>query len=300
MEEDTVNSFSAATSLLEKRKEMLEVQQTLRSKREEYGERLDKIKTKEKDLSQKRVELTENIIQLDKFIADNEIKTTRAKQKKDTEKKLREGNEAEIDTLKGSIQNFENECLKKHKVLEERDSKYHRFLQHVVTLRGDENPEEVDRVIGRYDTLSGNNEELKKDKQALEQELLNMKKIDKEFKETKKTYLIELNHKISTLSKRLEKEIEKNNKIKDEAEEAIERSNKTKVTLGQLEMACQNLYTRVTSKNGSQIKRVHDNISDQELDMMKMLKVIHDCMSDFLFIVASQAPSEEKPKQRPK
>ncbi len=68
-EDDSVNSFTAATRLLEKRREMLEVQQTLRSKRDEYNERLDKIKNKEDNLTHKRVELTENIIQLDKFIA---------------------------------------------------------------------------------------------------------------------------------------------------------------------------------------------------------------------------------------
>src|SRR5690348_3225599 len=70
-EEDSVSSFNAATRLLEKRKEMLEVQHTLRSKRDEYGERLDKIRKKERNLSNKRLELTENIIQLDKFIAVN-------------------------------------------------------------------------------------------------------------------------------------------------------------------------------------------------------------------------------------
>jgi hypothetical protein len=68
-EEDSISSFTAATRLLEKRKEMLEVQSTLRSKRDEYGERMDKIKSKESHLSSKRIELTENIIQLDKFIA---------------------------------------------------------------------------------------------------------------------------------------------------------------------------------------------------------------------------------------
>ena len=64
----TVNTFTAATRLLEKRREMLEVHNTLKSKRDEFQERLRTIKEKEASLSHKRNELTDNIIELDKFI----------------------------------------------------------------------------------------------------------------------------------------------------------------------------------------------------------------------------------------
>jgi DNA repair exonuclease SbcCD ATPase subunit len=210
------------------------------------------------------------------------------------------GNEEEIEQKKSEIEKSERDLLRKQKLLEIRDAKYHKFLQQVVMLRGDDNPEEVDRVIGRYDTLAGNNEELQREKNALEAELLHRKKQEKESKEAKKNHIYTLNHRISTLSKKLEKKIEKNNNSKSDVDETIDQSNKTKVTLGQLEMACQNLYHRVTV-NGSRIKRVHDNISNEELDMMKMLKVIHDCMSDFLYIVNKEIATlsdEERAKIR--
>jgi membrane-associated HD superfamily phosphohydrolase len=206
--------------------------------------------------------------------------------------------EDEIEKLKAEIEKCERDLIRKQKLLAQRDEKYHKFLQQVVMLRGDDNPEDVDRVIARYDRLAEYNEDLNNGKIALDKELAIRKKEEKDTKEAKKNYNIALNHKISTLSKKLEKKIEANSDIKGDAEDVIDQSNKTKVMLGQLEMACQNLYTRVTM-NGSRIKRVHDNISNDELDMMKMLKVIHDCMSDFLYIVNKEIatlPEEERAK----
>lgn len=61
-------AFSAATKLLEKRKEMLNVQTALQEKRLEFHSRLQQIKDRERQLASQRNELTDNIIELDKFI----------------------------------------------------------------------------------------------------------------------------------------------------------------------------------------------------------------------------------------
>ena len=63
-----IDHVSAATRLLEKRKEMLEIQSTLESKRDEFRDRMSHTKKKESDLSVKRDEMTENLIKLEKFI----------------------------------------------------------------------------------------------------------------------------------------------------------------------------------------------------------------------------------------
>ncbi len=65
---DKVTTFTAATRLLEKRKEMMDVHGALKAKKEEYHIRLKAIKEKERQLGKKRNDLTDNIIELDKFI----------------------------------------------------------------------------------------------------------------------------------------------------------------------------------------------------------------------------------------
>lgn|SRR5690606_32071949 len=66
--DDGLSSFTEATKLLEKRKEMVEVQNQLEAKREEIAQRLELIKKKEKSLEEKRNALTDDLIQLDKSI----------------------------------------------------------------------------------------------------------------------------------------------------------------------------------------------------------------------------------------
>lgn len=58
----------ASTKLLEKRKEMLQMEASLGVKREEFETQMRKLKEREKVVLQQRNELTDNIISLDKYI----------------------------------------------------------------------------------------------------------------------------------------------------------------------------------------------------------------------------------------
>lgn len=68
MAEFESTTLSTATRLLTRRKEVVQMQQVLHEKREEYNKRIQDIKERERQLSMQRNELTDNIIELDKFI----------------------------------------------------------------------------------------------------------------------------------------------------------------------------------------------------------------------------------------
>ncbi|KAL9644531.1 hypothetical protein ABK040_009395 [Willaertia magna] len=330
-EDKVVNNFSAATKLLEKRNRMIEIQSTLGSKRSEFQGRMDNIKKKEKELIQRKHELTENVRELDKFIGDNIIKKKRADQKREIEQSERIKIEKALSLSLQRIRELERERDKKEMQLQNKYLRYQTFLQKVVLFRGDDNPEDVDKVIDRYDTLSEKNTELRNEKQKNTIKLQREKNKLIEVKEAMKNEKIRLNHTISTLGKRLEKIIDERLTM----DLKIDRSSSTSVTtrkqLGQIEMAINNLYTRVTS-GGSRIQRrimgkpaintnsgLYGNVnligtgsfattsgttSNLNVNMgnvdslLKMLKVIGDCVGDYTYIsdvvIKKQIPEKER------
>jgi hypothetical protein len=101
---------SPATRLLEKRRQMFEVQEALNSQKEEFARREDAFRRREEGLRRKDLELQESLIKFNKFLQENESKRNRALKRAAEEKKQRESKEKEIEGL---------ELQLKQKLLEE-------------------------------------------------------------------------------------------------------------------------------------------------------------------------------------
>lgn len=335
-EEDNINSFSASTKLLEKRKEMMDVQSLLEQKRNEYSARMDLIKKKEKHLLTKKQELTENVKELDKFIGDNIIKKKRADQKKEMEQSERLKSEKTILECRNQIKELEKEKERKEHQLNTYYIKYQQFLQKVVQFRGEDiNPEDVEKVIDRYMTLKEKNEELSNEKTKFSLKLAREKNRLMEEKETMKNKKVKLNHMISKLGKQLEMLVDERNKLDSHFDLKSFTATRDKRQLGQIEMAINNLYNRVTTNGGSRIPRhckvtvtnTHDlgemygsnvimtklltgsgngaaevtiesykRFNSMEV-LLKMLKVIGDCLSDYSLLVDHLKKMPEKERE---
>ena len=90
---------SPATRLLEKRRQMFEVQEALNSQKEEFGRREDAFRRREDGLRRKDLDLQESLIKFNKFLQENESKRNRALKRAAEEKKQRESKELEIRRL---------------------------------------------------------------------------------------------------------------------------------------------------------------------------------------------------------
>ena len=248
--------FSASTKLLEKRKEMMEIQNSLQQKRNEFQSRMEMVKKKEKDLLMKKQDLTENVKELDKFIGDNIIKKKRADQKKDIEQAERLKSEEEIQKCRQRIKMKEQEREYKENQLKNYYLRYQQFLQKVVQSRGeDSNPEDVKKVIDRYDTLSEKNKELVEEKNKFSKKLQREKNRLIEEKEAMKDKKVKLNHTISKLGKKLEMLIDERGKMETNFELQSSTATRDRRQIGQIEMAINNLYNRITTQGGSRIQR---------------------------------------------
>ena len=81
---------SPATRLLEKRRQMFEVQEALNSQKEEFSRREDAFRRREEGLRRRDLELQESLIKFNKFLQENESKRNRALKRITDEKKQRE------------------------------------------------------------------------------------------------------------------------------------------------------------------------------------------------------------------
>ena len=92
----TLDHVSPATRLLEKRRQMFEVQEALDAQKEEFQRREATFKRREEMLKKKDLELQESLIKFNKFLQENESKRNRAIKRASDERKQREQKEAHL------------------------------------------------------------------------------------------------------------------------------------------------------------------------------------------------------------
>ena len=95
--------LTPATRLLEKRREMLEVENGLNQQKDEFSMTIDSLKQRREELSRKEGQLKDSLLKFDKFLKENNAKRTRAIRKSLEEKKLKEAKEEELIYLKNDL-----------------------------------------------------------------------------------------------------------------------------------------------------------------------------------------------------
>ena len=94
---------SPATRLLEKRRQMFEVQESLEAQKQEFQRREEGFKRREETLKKKDLDLQESLIRFSKFLQENDSKRSRAEKKATDEIKMRLQKEGEIEDLSGGL-----------------------------------------------------------------------------------------------------------------------------------------------------------------------------------------------------
>ncbi|CAH8443769.1 unnamed protein product [Schistosoma turkestanicum] len=198
---DEDRNLTSSTKLLEKYKELKNVQSGLMAKKDEFRVKMEAIQKRREDLEKKECELKESLIKFDQFFKDNDEKRVRAMRKISTEKGLQQQKQTEINILNDDI-----ECFTKiRKRLEKKVKsllKYRQFLESVVKMSDEFS--DIYELISRYDALKANLKDLK----TADTEIQKM--IDEKgwelvhFKITKKDEKLSLTNEIAELRNFLE------------------------------------------------------------------------------------------------
>lgn len=233
---------SPATRLLEKRRQMFEVQEALNSQKEEFARREDAFRRREDGLRRKDLELQESLIKFNKFLQENESKRNRALKRASEEKKQRELKEKEIDKLEAQLRSkLKEEASLKEEV--EKNLKYQDYLENVVQTMSKFFPE-IGDILNRYSTLKDANHYLidkHKADQAVndntQKELLAAKK----FKENQ---LLNQSNEVAKMQIVLEQRKARTLQVQTEIEQMTLEASDKSLELGQIISSVANILER--------------------------------------------------------
>ncbi|KDO25851.1 hypothetical protein SPRG_08795 [Saprolegnia parasitica CBS 223.65] len=310
----TLDHVSPATRLLEKRRQMFEVQEALDAQKEEFSRREDAFRRREEGLRKKDLELQESLIKFNKFLQENESKRNRAIKRASDEIKQRLAKEHDVARLRESLDRFNEENDKLSNEVKT-NLKYTRYLESVQESVPEDYPEITD-LVNRYNTLKDANRDLSEN-QALHERDNERKRIKfATFTKERTNDMLNFNNEIASLQKQLELRESNAIRLQHEVDTTIRNTSDKTLEVGQILMAVGNLLQRSTSGiHGSILKHIevkdasddHGSSAEAKTEDLELLQngrkaiadldVIASYMVDFTAIVQARAEAQRAQKK---
>ena len=268
MPEREDDQLTPATRLLEKRREMSEVEQALTAQKEEFQMKMESLQQRREELERKEYQLKESLLKFDKFLKENDSKRARALKKASEERDMKRGKDREINRLQeetGSLSKVRDKMQK-------RLAKYVGFQQYLdKVLEKAEEFQEIREIIARYDTLTATHQDL------FEREAKNQEKYEQErarlmkFTEEKNNEVLNYNNQLAQLQTELEKTQSIAVKWESQWTHIKNTAAKKTLLLGRIKMATHNLFmlvngqlktTTVIDNTEKQLEKIQTFIQD--------------------------------------
>jgi len=268
MPEREDDHLTPATRLLEKRREMAEVEQALAAQKEEFQMKMESLQQRREELERKEYQLKDSLLKFDKFLKENDSKRARAVKKANDERELKKQKDKEIDRVKEETDTHAGQKDKLNKKLD-RYTVFHSYMDKC--LEAGEEFGEIRDIIARWDTLKATHQDL------LERDQKNQDRIEKQrqdlmkYMEEKENQVLNYNNQLSGLQTRLD--LAQSDAVKWESAWNHIKNTAAKKTLllGRIKMATHNLYQLVKS---------HQNQVDELEDTTEQLSQIQIFVQD--------------------
>ncbi|KAI0241841.1 Coiled-coil domain-containing protein 42 like-2 [Lamellibrachia satsuma] len=293
MPEHEDDHLTPATRLLEKRREMAEVEQALAAQKEEFQMKMESLQQRREELERKEYQLKESLLKFDKFLKENDSKRGRAIKKANDERELKKSKEREIYRLKDDTAALVQGREKLQKKLE-KHTIYHKYLDRV--LESAEEFHEIREIIARYDTLTATHLDLLTTENENQDRLESEKQDLMKYREEKNNEILDYCNQLSSCCcyRCLHVVDEKNNEIlgfnnqlaviqtkldKAQSQAVMWESQWTHIKttaakktllLGRIKMAAHNLYQLVVQHQRSRRHEEEDTEdTNQQLDRIQ-------------------------------
>eukprot|EP00296_Roombia_truncata_P000143 JP435805.1.p1 GENE.JP435805.1~~JP435805.1.p1 ORF type:complete len:299 (+),score=43.75 JP435805.1:1-897(+) len=277
----SLDNVSPATRLLEKRRQMFEVQEALETQKEEFARSEELFKRREDSLREKDLELQECLIRFNKFLQENDSKRTRAEKKAAEEVKQRIQKESEIEELKEQLESLIQQ-RETTKTILDKNTFFQQYLE--IVIDNTEDHSEINDLLQRHLTLMGTYNDLK------ESSSFNVESADRQRTELQNTakasqdMRLRKHNNITNLQVELEEKEANTRRQMQAMEEQQEQTKNQRLELGRIRMAIDNLYLRCKA-------RASISLPDRK-EPVDQLKVIGDYMMD-LNTITKQFKSEK-------
>ncbi|XP_063395999.1 coiled-coil domain-containing protein 42 homolog isoform X1 [Mytilus trossulus] len=290
MPEREDDHLTPATRLLEKRREMAEVDQALLAQKEEFQMKMESLQQRREELERKECDLKEQLLKFDHFLKENDSKKARALKKADEERDSKKQKDKEIEKLKVEKGKLEKDKSKLQEKLD-RFKIYHTYMEKV--LEAGEEFGEMRDIIARHDTLTATHEDL------LEQDQRNQEVIEKErqnlmkYIEEKDNEILSCNNQLSGLQTQLD--TAQSEAVKwESAWTHIKNTAATKtLTLGRIKMAARNLYQLVKrhQKQSAEEEETHEQLAQIQMFLYDLKDIVQELKRSDTFVSSAYVPS---------
>jgi chromosome segregation ATPase len=196
-----LDHVSPATRLLQKRRQMFEVQEVLDQQKTGFDRKEEIFKRQEDGLKKKDLDLQESLIKFSKFLQENDSKINRAEKKCREEITLRQQKELEICELENVLDALKEKCDEVNEVVE-KHIKYQRYLESVVEQ--DSDLQETAELLNRHATLVNTNTDLKQQQKQNNEEMERVRAEMNAMIKRKTDEILNKNNHIARLKKHLE------------------------------------------------------------------------------------------------
>jgi DNA repair exonuclease SbcCD ATPase subunit len=285
---------SPATRLLEKRRQMFEVQEALNAQKEEFGRREDAFRRREDGLRRKDLELQESLIKFNKFLQENETKKARALKRQKDEQKQLEVKTTEEKKLLIQLANTQKEELVLKADLE-KNLKYQDYLENVVQTMS-KFFTEIPDILNRYKTLREANTNLIDKQMGDESSNENMLIKLSSLKKAMENRVLNVNNEIAELQEVYEKEQTETMELQVKVDTATREASEKRLELGQILSSVSNILDRCEESfrirhNKPKADRSDDKsegipLAEKCARTISKLEEIESFMKDLLLITA--------------
>lgn len=258
-----LDHVSPATRLLEKRRQMFEVQEALEAQKQDFNRKEEVFKRREEALKLKDLELQESLIRFSKFLQENDSKRARAEKKAADEIKARMLKEKEIEQLSEVLEQLRNEKERIHEVLE-KNMRYQHFLESVLEVADEY--QEVSDLLLRHATLLATNTDLKEHQRKCGELAEKIRAELQIYIKQKTDEILNLNNEVARLKKELESY--KGDVMVQEAKKdySLQVASQKTLEYGQVVLSTDNIFNR--SRGRSKIGYHAESNPLQQLDVV--------------------------------
>ncbi|XP_002739901.1 coiled-coil domain-containing protein 42 homolog [Saccoglossus kowalevskii] len=275
MPEREDDHLTPATRLLEKRREMAEVEQALAAQKEEFQMKMESLQQRREELERKEYQLKESLLKFDKFLKENDSKRARAVKKAEDERKLKLSKDTEIAKFLDEKRQLEQQRDKLAKKLS-KHTIFHRYLEKVLETADEFH--EIREIIARYDTLVATNEDLiEKDHENQEAVEAERAKLHK-FTEDRNNEILEFNNQLANLQTQLDKAQSEAVKWESVWTHIKNTAAEKTLVLGRIKMAAHNLFMLVNRhlKQQQLVEDTTEQLSKIQVFIMDLTQITQE------------------------
>mmetsp|Transcript_14208 Transcript_14208/g.36465 ORF Transcript_14208/g.36465 Transcript_14208/m.36465 type:complete len:311 (+) Transcript_14208:219-1151(+) len=273
-QEMVLDHVSPATRLLEKRRQMFEVQEALEQQKLEFNRKEDTFRRRENGLKKQDLDLQESLIRFSKFLQENDAKRARAERKAQEELRLAKQKVKEIDALQETLDGLKDEKEQTLEVLD-KNLQYQQFLEQV--LETVDEYQEISDLLMRYATLNATNEDVRKQQFDTEEASERLRAELLQYSKMKTDEILNLNNQISQLKKQLEAHQLENLDYESKKDHSLQVASTRTLEYGQVCMATTNLFNRCRELS----KIAHANLNSP----VEQLEVVGNYVADLGAII---------------